>query len=176
MWGAIKVAINSMVGKGALTLDRVSIDAAEEVLYNIMRDKYGTAGYREGKDVVVCERVATAPVSWISGSTSLQKVYFAPETQKFRGAVLSGCSEIEELYLPCAVEISYSAFSNLPFLKTVVLGNNLTRLGPSAFYQCPALKSIFFRGTLLQWNLVKKDSSWKTGEVNVYCYDGVTKA
>ena len=174
MWGAIKVAINSMVGKGAQTLDRVSIDAAEEVLYNIMRDKYGTA-YGEGDDAVVCERVATTPVSWISGSASLQKVYFAPETQNFRGAVLSGCPEIEELYLPCAVRIEYNAFSNLPSLKTVVLGNKLAFLGSGAFIRCNALQTIFFRGTLSQWEAVQKRSNWKESEVTVYCYDGNTK-
>lgn len=174
MWGAIKAAINSMVGKGVKTLDKVSMDSADSVIYEIMRDKYGTT-YHEGDDTAVCERTTSAPVSWITGSTTLNKVYFSPETKYFTSVVLSSCSEIEELYIPSAVIISYGAFSELPFLKTVVLGNNLTRLGVSAFYKCPALKSIFFRGTLLQWNLVKKDSSWKTGEVNVYCYDGVTK-
>lgn len=175
MWGAIKAAINSMVGKGVKTLDKVSMDSADSVIYEIMRDKYGTT-YHEGDETAVCERTMSAPASWITGSTTLKNVYFSPETKYFITMILSGCVEIEELYLPSAVEISSGAFSDLPFLKTVVLGNNLTRLGSSAFYQCPALKSIFFRGTILQWNLVKKDSSWKTGEVNVYCYDGVTKA
>lgn len=175
MWGAIKAAINSMVGKGVKTLDKVSMDSAEGVIYEIMRDKHGTT-YHEGDYTAVCPRASAPPASWITGSTTLKNVYFSPETKYFITNILIGCSEIEELYIPSAVEISYGAFSNLPFLKTVVLGNNLTNLGPNAFYECPELKFIFFRGTLLQWELVKKDSNWKTGEVTVYCYDGTTKA
>lgn len=65
-------------------------------------------------------------------------------------------------------EIGINAFRNLPKIASVTLPLSVASIGRDAFWNCSALKDLYFDGTLAQWNAVTKGSYWKVGVASDY--------
>jgi hypothetical protein len=46
------------------------------------------------------------------------------------------------------------AFSGCSNIQSVVIGNDVTRIGQSAFYNCTALTSVYYKGEASEWSSV----------------------
>ena len=47
-----------------------------------------------------------------------------------------------------------------PFLKSVIIPSNVTRIGRSAFAGCTSLQTINYTGTQEQWESITLDTNW----------------
>ena len=65
-------------------------------------------------------------------------------------------------------------FSNMKVLESVSLPDTIDTIESKAFYNCEALKDIFFAGTMEQWKAIRKSANWNegTGDYTVHCADG----
>lgn len=172
MWAKIKSALNSTTGTGMRTLDQIMAREAQGAYYNYMVDKYGV-GYVNGSEVVVAPRVRNLTRDWLNDKdATIKKLVFAPETRFFQNSSIGFLTGVEELYLPCANIMETFSVTTMPSLKNIVVGSELKSLQKQAFYLCPNLEKIFYRGTISQWRAISKADNWKENTVTVYCYNG----
>ena len=68
---------------------------------------------------------------------------------------------------------AYNYF-NCTNLTSITIPNSITNIGRMAFYNCPALETINYEGTVEQWNAITKDSNWNmmVPATEVICFDG----
>ena len=73
--------------------------------------------------------------------------------------------------------IGMSAFWGCSSLTSITIGNNVVSIGNSAFCNCDELNIITYRGTKKQWNTIHKAENWKNGSVIkiIHCTDGDIK-
>lgn len=87
-----------------------------------------------------------------------------------------GYSNITSVYIPDNVKmVGESAFSGCKLLTEVTISDNVKSIGKYAFYNCTSLNSILFKNTKQKWNLIKKESTWKSNVPStcvVHCTDG----
>jgi hypothetical protein len=59
-------------------------------------------------------------------------------------------------------------------LTEIVISSSVTSIDGYAFYQCSDLKRINYKGTIAQWNAIKKGSGWDkfAQATEVVCSDG----
>ncbi len=85
------------------------------------------------------------------------------------------CSGLTSITIPDSVtSIGYFAFSECSGLKSMTIGKGVTSIGQQAFAFCSELTDIQFKGTVKEWQAIKKDFSWNdsTGEYTITCTDG----
>lgn len=85
-------------------------------------------------------------------------------------------TSIERVVLPDGItSISILTFRGGRKLKTISLSSELKEIGGSAFSYCDKLERIEFRGTLSEWETVKKDIRWDNylKSYTILCTDGV---
>ena len=70
--------------------------------------------------------------------------------------------------------IGSDAFRNCRSLTSVTIGNGVISIGGLAFYECSSLTSITFKGTVEEWEAIKKYSDWASDvpAVKVVCSNG----
>ena len=70
-------------------------------------------------------------------------------------------SGIKSIKIPDSVkEIESGAFEYCRNLTSITIPNSLTDIGASAFQYCTSLNEIVYKGTISQWNSIKKGNSW----------------
>ncbi len=73
--------------------------------------------------------------------------------------VFSDCSGLTSITIPNSVtSIGDSAFSFCSGLTSVTIGNGVTSIGNWAFNYCDKLKTVFYTGTVEQWNKISISS------------------
>lgn len=85
------------------------------------------------------------------------------------------CSELTSVTIGDSVEsIESCAFLKCTGLTNVTIGKGVTNIGSSAFNGCTDLTSLTYDGTMVEWNAITKDSTWKkdSGITSVVCIDG----
>ena len=86
-----------------------------------------------------------------------------------------GCKELTEIVLPSGVEkVGENAFFECYGLEKVTLPASMKEFSYYAFGSCKELADIEYKGTVSQWNAVKKAVNWanQTGKYTVRCTDG----
>ena len=86
------------------------------------------------------------------------------------------CPKIESVYIGDNVEtIARYAFDECVGLKKVFINsNNLNEICEMSFAYCTMLEDIYFKGTMQQWEDIKKADDWDYYTVNytIHCTDG----
>lgn len=76
----------------------------------------------------------------------------------------SRCIHLEKVVLSDGVEsIGRGAFYGCESLTEIIIPNSVTSIGGYAFYDCSSLTSLMFRGTVEEWNAIKKGEHWNIG-------------
>lgn len=84
-------------------------------------------------------------VKYVHGNIILTEVY--------------GSKVPENLVVPNCIEIVVKdVFANLPQVKSVAFGSDLTSLNSCSFYSCPNLEKVRFSKNLLKWGYVANDA------------------
>ena len=94
---------------------------------------------------------------------------------RWRGKLYVNNELITELTIPSGVtSIGAYAFENCASLTSVTIADSVTSIGDRAFMGCESLTSIIFKGTIEQWNAIKKGEIWmyKLPGKAVVCLDG----
>lgn len=137
--------------------------------------------------------------SAFNGCTSLREVELGDGVRFSGGGIFNNCSSLESIRIPQSVTSLMGQFYGCSKLSEIILHDNINDLSKSAFSGCSALQSIYisenvhylpellfngcvsltqivYGGTRHEWYTIEKDSTWKTGTVElagVLCSDGV---
>jgi hypothetical protein len=78
------------------------------------------------------------------------------ESEAFRG-----CKKLKKIIIPNGVSVlRYSPFYECESLTDVTLGTGIQYLGEYTFYGCEKLSNIKYKGTMKQFNEIKKEDNW----------------
>lgn len=167
MWGELKFAVNSTVGAGMKTLDKISVENAVEAFYNSAKAlKLAT----NSAAIYVCDRGDTVSRGTTT-ATDIKQIAIPPQ------AVVMGsfnnCTNLTEVYAPCIQELGNNCFQSCTKLKSIVLGKALNKIGVYVFHGISNI-TIYYHGTKAEWNAITKGDGWDTGLTNytVKCLDG----
>ena len=94
--------------------------------------------------------------------TSLEEIILPESVENVEELAFYCCSAdtpevtgVTDIVLHCGItEIKQETFPHAHQLKTLTLTNKVTKIGPSAFNDCPNLTDIYFEGTPTEWNAV----------------------
>lgn len=93
------------------------------------------------KQITIPESVASVGIQLFSGCTSLKHIIW--NAKKCSPTVLPIVpSSIERLTIGDAVELIPNNFAKNSYVKYLTIGNSVTKIGSSAFYQCAGLKRV----------------------------------
>lgn len=89
--------------------------------------------------------------------------------------IFSSCKKLPTISIPDGyTDIEYQAMSDCESLKDITLPASITSIKKEAFLNCSNLKNIYFKGTVEQWQSIKKSKGWDrgAGKYTVHCSDG----
>ena len=71
--------------------------------------------------------------------------------------------------------IGKNTFTQCPFISEVVLARGVESIEGDAFLGCSGLKKLSYRGTVAEWEKIKKSEGWNYGAAieTVHCLDGI---
>ena len=131
--------------------------------YRGVREAEVPAGVRAVGDLAFDDCASLASVTLPAGVT------------KIGWRAFMDCVRLASVTVPDGVTvIGTEAFCNCRSLASVEIPASVTRIGNSAFSFCMALTDIRFRGTVAQWEAVRKGKGWNTlaRAETVHCTDG----
>ena len=123
--------------------------------------------------------------SAFANNPHIEKVYLGSGATSIEDYAFSHCSSLDTVILSDGVRsIGDCLFTYVP-LKTITIPNTVTYIGYyTAAYPDPyrsSLESIYFTGTMSQWDEIKKHPSWENSGPgfgwpgDIICTDGVIK-
>ena len=97
--------------------------------------------------------------------SSLTSVTIPNSVTKIGLYAFSACTSLTSVTIPNSVtEIGNWAFWDCKSLTSVTIPNSVTTIGDWAFFDCEYLESIFYTGTMAQWEEISLGEDW-----NKYC-------
>ncbi len=124
------------------------------------------------------DTVAALDENLFANSDTLEQVKLPDGFLSIADKQFVGCSVLKQVSISEGlVSIGNYAFSGCSSLGSITLPKTLSSIGNNAFYWCVELKTIYFEGTVEQWNLVTKGSNWNYGSAlsEVICSNGTVK-
>ncbi len=108
-------------------------------------------------------------------SCYLMEVIIPDSVTSIGDGVFYQLAYLTEVVIPDSViSIEYYAFSSCDCLTEIIIPDSVTSIGNSAFEHCWRLTSITFKGTVEEWNAIKKGYRWnyEVPATEVVCSDG----
>ena len=87
----------------------------------------------------------------------------------------NSCTNLTNVNIPSGVTIIGSyLFENCSYLDNITIPNSVTEIKEKAFMWCKRLNSLYYNGTIAQWNIITKGSYWnfEVPATHVHCTDG----
>ena len=84
------------------------------------------------------------------------------------------CTNLTELVLPQnLINVEEQIMAECTSIITITI-NNVPKIPEGMFFECYQLNTIFYNGTVEQWNSLPKDEGWNVCPVNfpVICTNG----
>lgn len=108
--------------------------------------------------------------------SSLKQITIPASVTRIYDRAFSSCTSLESVVIPDGTTTIYAGtFQVCQSLVSVTIPDSVTTIEEDAFYECRSLSSIIFKGTVKQWEEVKKKGNWRayvpTREVT--CADGI---
>lgn len=110
------------------------------------------------------------------GCSSLENITFSGVVGISSYYTFSSCSKLKSVELPENItSIQYQTFSSCINLTDLVIPNNVKSIEKEACYNCQNLRNITFKGTIEEWNNIKKVDGWNYNVpcTTVVCTDGI---
>ena len=107
--------------------------------------------------------------------TSLTSVVIGDSVTTIGDYAFYWCTSLTSVVIPDSVTtIGNYAFFECSSLATIVIPDSVTSIGDWAFSGCTSLTTIEFKGTVEQWNAIKKGGNWNyyVSATYVQCSDG----
>lgn len=98
-----------------------------------------------------------------------------PETVRVIGDIAFSGTGIESFILPkVRTEITSSDYARCKKMTEFYMHSGVTKIEDGAFYQSDSLKTIYFDGTVAEWDAIEKMNIWYrcTSGITVKCTDG----
>lgn len=86
------------------------------------------------------------------GCKNLSNLTIGDKVEVIYGRAFSGCTSLKEVFIPHSVKRldreswGYGPFADCTSLEKVVIGKGMESITPKAFYNCPAIKKVYFCG------------------------------
>lgn len=172
MIGLAKHFLNEQIGRTNKSLDVYMEMTAENTIYQICQGLQTNLGHGglfllDGKENLSDRYMAENPDV---------KVVVSPHIKSIGASCFADCHNLKYVRFGFSLnEIKEKAFFNCESLETVVL-SAVKKLGSQVFNGCP-IKSIFFNGTIAEWNSAEKAEDWYAGSdiSAVICKDGTIR-
>ena len=116
--------------------------------------------------------------SMFHGCRSLVNITIPSNVTRIGNSAFSKCSSLTNINIPDSVtKMGNFAFADCKNLKYITLPSNLIKMPYGIFIHCNNLTDIYYRGTVEQWNKLKKDEDWnfKSSIATIKCVDGDVK-
>lgn len=128
------------------------------------------------RSITLSASLETIGIYAFEGCKSLETIQLPDSLTLIDGGAFSGCSALTELMIPDGVTvISSGMISECKNLRQLSISGNVTEIQEGALAGCSNLTSLTYRGTMEQWNAVKKTNVWwyaEDMEWSVACSDG----
>lgn len=170
MWGLVKKALNSTVGAGMKTLDRISAEDAVDCYYNTL---CALKTMIDNEYVFIAPRVYYLDNGFIENYQLVRHVAIPSDVKHLAEDLFFDCQGLKDIYIPLVELIDRACFMRSG-IESIVLGSSLKTIEDRAFSDCPNLKNIFYRGTKSQWRAIEKVGDWNTNtpDYTIHCLDG----
>ena len=113
--------------------------------------------------------------SAFNSCTELVSITLSETIKSIEDYAFWGCEKLTDIYIPDSVaSIGGYAFYNCAALTGIVIPANVTEMGDSVFVGCTNLTEVEFKGTVEQWNAMKKGERMFEGTLvtKIVCSDG----
>jgi len=156
----------------------------------IKEAEYNIDGSRE-KSCSVCGLIETEiipaleynPVDWSISNGTLNgvsdtvsgSITIPNEVKTISKGAFDQNRNISSVTMTGVRNINTKAFNACRNLSSVDISSSVTNIGEWAFDNCPALKSIYYEGTVEEWKVLMEKIEWHLGiltSYKVYCADG----
>ncbi len=181
--GVLKLGEDVFYGCNALTDITVS-DAnpnySDEggILYNKVKTEIVAVPQGIRGTIVLPGSVTSIGDYAFSNCTLLANITIPEGVSSIGDYAFSNCTSLTNITIPEGVpSIGNHAFSNCTSLINISIPDSVTTIGDSAFRGCDELTDIQFKGTVKEWQAIKKEYNWdsSTADYTVTCTNGTVK-
>lgn len=126
-------------------------------------------------EIIIPDTVTTIGTNF-KDWTALTSITISDNITNISGTAFSGCSNLTSVTIGSGVTIlGNMLFANCTNLTNLTLSNSITEIIMFVFAYCTNLTNINFKGTMNEWNNIKKSDAWNTysGITTITCTDGI---
>ena len=127
-------------------------------------------------NITIPNSVTSIGNSAFSDCSGLTSITIPNSVTSIESIAFSNCNNLTKITIPDSVtSIESQAFSHCSNLTNITIPDSVTSIGQYVFDGCRSLTNIEFKGTINQWNNIRKQYNWETGSniKTITCTDGV---
>ena len=124
-------------------------------------------------EITIPDSVTSIGASAFWRCHGLKSVAFGENSklEKIEDRAFELCESLGAIEIPnSATLIGYNAFSRCKNLENVIIGKGVTKIGGYAFYECPYVIRLYYKGTIDEWNSIDIEDHQYPLNVTPYCY------
>ena len=183
-------ATKLIVGKNVKNIGSYGLNSCDQLEEIVLPDGlqsigwYSMSGATNLAKLEIPNTVTSISANAITNSEAITTIVI-PDSVEVMGNgneyAISSCSKLETLTLGDGLTELTTVVTGCQSLKTVEIGSNVKKIRYAAFYDCNAIETFKFNGTVEEWNDIELQQSWDGSVFNQYCgvneiicIDGIT--